>query len=112
VARVRCIQCLKLLRCQCQREGDGVFLYMRGGAGFGNSNDLTAANGPSQRNGCRRATARCTNTCERGVTQQPGGGATERRTPSPAYYAARTMAVGHVQWRGHRCYKPCVDDPA
>src|SRR5262249_44788457 len=24
--------------------------------------------------------------------------------PSPAYHAARTMAVGHVQWRGHRCY--------
>jgi hypothetical protein len=29
VARVRRIQCLKLLRCQCQCEGDGVFLYVR-----------------------------------------------------------------------------------
>jgi hypothetical protein len=52
VARVRRIQCLKLLRCQCQCEGDGVFLYVRRGAGFGNRNDVTAVNGPSQRDGC------------------------------------------------------------
>ena len=79
MARVRCIQCLKLLRCQCQCEGDGVFFYVRRGPGFGNRNNVTAADGPSQRDGCRRATARCANMCKRGITQQPGAGAAERR---------------------------------
>src|SRR5207244_2191830 len=46
--RMRSIQCLKLLRCQCQR--DGVLLYMRYGTGFGNCNDVTAADSPGQHN--------------------------------------------------------------
>ena len=76
---MRRIKCLKLLRCQSQCEGDGVFLYVRRGAGFGNCNDVTAADGPGQRDGCRRATARSANLCKHGITQQPGAGAAERR---------------------------------
>jgi hypothetical protein len=29
--RVRCMQCLKLLRCQCERERGGILLYVRYG---------------------------------------------------------------------------------
>ena len=76
---MRCIQCLKLLWCQCQRECDGVFLYVRHRAGFGDCSDVTATDGPSERNGCCGATARCANTCKRGVRQQAGAGAAERR---------------------------------
>src|SRR5215471_13010059 len=52
---------------------------MRHRAGFGNCNDVTVADGPGQRNGCCRATARCANTCKRGITQQPGARTAERR---------------------------------
>ena len=76
--RVRQIQCLKLLRCQSQCEGDRVFLYMCWGTGFGNRNDVTAPDRPGQRNGCCRATARCANTCKRGITQQAGARTAER----------------------------------
>src|SRR5262249_28796449 len=81
---MRSIQCLKLLRCQCQR--DCVLLYMRYGTRFGNCNDVTAADGPGERNsGCRAIVCcantckRCANTCKRGITQQIGAGATEWR---------------------------------
>src|SRR5215470_11029286 len=77
--RMRSIQCLKLLRCQCQCQRDGVLLYMRYGTGFRNCNDVTAADGPGQRNSGCRATVCCANTCKRGITQQAGGGAAEWR---------------------------------
>src|SRR5277367_1040377 len=64
--RMRCIQCLKLLRCQYQRQGDGVFLYMCHGPGFGNCNDVTAADGPGQRNSGCGASVCCGNTTKNG----------------------------------------------
>src|SRR6516162_479654 len=77
--RVRRIQCLKLLRRERQRERDGVLLYVRRGAGFRNRNDVTAADGPSQRDGCRRTTARCANLCKRRITQKTRAETAERR---------------------------------
>jgi hypothetical protein len=65
--------------CTRQRERDGVLLYMRRQAGFGNCNDVTASDGPGQRNSGRRATACCANTGKRGTIQQTGAGAAERR---------------------------------
>ncbi len=76
---MRSIQCLKLLRCQCQCQRDGVLLYMRYGTGFGNCNDVTAADGPGQRNSGCRATVCCANTRKRGITQQTSAGAAEWR---------------------------------
>src|SRR5262249_11481648 len=70
--RMRCIQCLKLLRCQCQR--DSVLLYMRCGTRFGDCNDVTAADGPGERNSGCRATVYCANTSKCGGTQQIGAG--------------------------------------
>src|SRR5215475_13059630 len=52
---------------------------MRYGTGFGNCNDVTAADSPGQRNGGCRATVCRANTCKRGITQQAGAGAAERR---------------------------------
>src|SRR6516162_1993398 len=52
---------------------------MRYGTGFGNCNDVTAADGPGQRNSGCRATVCCANTCNREITQQAGGGAAEWR---------------------------------
>src|SRR5262249_14807853 len=77
--RMRSIQCLKLLRCQCYCQRDGVLLYMRDRTRFGNCNDVTAADGPGERNSGCRAVVFCANTCKRGITQQPGAGAAERR---------------------------------
>ena len=76
---MRSIQCLKLLRCQCHCQRDGVLLYMRDRTRFGNCNDVTAADGPGKRNSGCRAVVCCANTCKRGITQQIGAGATERR---------------------------------
>src|SRR5262249_16086450 len=68
--RMRSIQCLKLLRCQCQCQRNGVLLYMRDRTRCGNCNDVTAADGPGQRNsGCRR-TVCCANTCNTAIAQQ------------------------------------------
>ena len=67
--RMRCIQCLNLLRCQRQWERHGVLLYMGHKTGFGNSNHVTATNGPGQRNTSRRATVCCANTRKRGIAQ-------------------------------------------
>ena len=50
---MRRIDCLNLLRCQCECKGGGVFFCVRRRAGFRNRNDVTAADGPSQRDGCR-----------------------------------------------------------
>ena len=69
---MRCIQCLKLLRRERQRERDGVLLYVRRQAGFGNCDNVTDADGPGQRDGGRRAAVCCADTCKRGVTQQAG----------------------------------------
>src|SRR5215813_10733711 len=52
---------------------------MRYGTGFRNCNDVTAADGPGQRNSGCRATVCCANTCKRGITQQAGGGAAQWR---------------------------------
>src|SRR5215472_17434642 len=52
---------------------------MRYGTGLRNCNDVTAADGPGQRNSGCRATVCCANTCKRGITQQAGGGAAEWR---------------------------------
>src|SRR5271157_867543 len=52
---------------------------MRHGTGFGNCNDVAAADGPGQRNSGRRAAVCCANTWKRGITQQAGTGAAERR---------------------------------
>src|SRR5262249_39374294 len=41
-------------------------------AGFGNCNDVAAADGPSQRNSGRRAAVRQADTCKCGITQQAG----------------------------------------
>ena len=76
---MRCIQCLKFLWCQCQCQRDGVLLYMRHRTGLGNRKDIAAANAPSQRNGGCRTTVRFANTCKRGITQQTGSGAAQRR---------------------------------
>jgi hypothetical protein len=76
---MRSIQCLKLLRCQCQGQSDGVLLYMRYGTRFGNCNGVTAADGPGQRNSGCRATVCCTNTCKHRIAQQAGAGAAEWR---------------------------------
>jgi hypothetical protein len=76
---MRCIQCLKLLRCQCQCQRDSVLLYVRYGTRFGNCNDVTAADGPGERNSGCRAIVCCANTCKRGITQQIGARATEWR---------------------------------
>ena len=42
------------------------------GTGFGDCNDVTAADGPRERNSGCRANVRCANTCERGIPQQTG----------------------------------------
>src|SRR6266516_6031713 len=76
---MRCIQCMKFLRCKFQLERDGVLLYMRRRTGFGNCNDVTVADGPSQRDGGCRATMCCANMYKRGITQQADAGAAERR---------------------------------
>src|ERR1700680_4063079 len=52
---------------------------MRRRTGFGNCNDVTVADGPGQRASGWRATMCCANTCKRGITQQAGAGAAERR---------------------------------
>src|SRR5262249_5216882 len=52
---------------------------MRYGTGFGDCNDVTAADGPGQRDSRCRATVCCTNTCKRGITQQAGAETAERR---------------------------------
>src|SRR5262249_8181046 len=52
---------------------------MRYGTEFRNSNHVTPADGPGQRNSGCRATVCCANTCKRGITQQAGGGAAEWR---------------------------------
>src|SRR6516225_12017268 len=52
---------------------------MRHRTRFGNCNDVTASDSPGQRNSSRRATACCANTGKRGITQQTGAGAAERR---------------------------------
>src|SRR6516225_6207593 len=52
---------------------------MRYGTGFGDGNDVTAADGPGQRNSGCRATVCCANARERGIAQQAGAGPTERR---------------------------------
>ena len=77
--RMPCIQCLKLLRCQCQRQCDGVFLYMCHGPGFGNCDDVTTANGPGQCNSGCGATVCCGNTPKVGITQQAGAESAKRR---------------------------------
>src|ERR1700693_5848715 len=76
---MRCIQCMKFLRCKCQCERDGVLLYMRRRTGFGNCNDVTVADGPGQRDSGCRATMCCADTCKRRIAQQAGAGAAERR---------------------------------
>ena len=76
---MRCIQCLKLLRRERQRERDGILLYVRHGTGFGNCDNVTAADCPGQRNSGYRATVCCTNTRKRGITQQSAVRAAERR---------------------------------
>src|ERR1700726_4393493 len=52
---------------------------MRHRTGFGNCNDVAVADGPGQRNSGCRATVCCADTCKRGITQQAGTGAAERR---------------------------------
>src|SRR5207248_4954350 len=52
---------------------------MRHRTGFGNCNDVAVANGPGQRNSGCRATVCCADTYKRGITQQAGTGAAERR---------------------------------
>src|SRR5262249_19239291 len=52
---------------------------MRDRTRFGNCNDVTAADGPGQRNSGCRATVWCANTSKRGITQQAGGGAAQWR---------------------------------
>src|SRR5262249_24350516 len=52
---------------------------MRRRTGFGNCNDVTATDGPRQRDGGCRATVRGTNTCKCGITQEVSAGAAERR---------------------------------
>src|SRR5258708_24374513 len=52
---------------------------MRHRTGFGNCNDVTVADGPGQRNSGCRATVCCADTYKRGITQQAGTGAAERR---------------------------------
>ena len=74
-----CIQCLKFLWRQRQCQRDGVLLYMRDRTRFGNCNHVTTADGPGQRNGGCRTTVRYANTCKRGITQQAGSGAAQRR---------------------------------
>jgi hypothetical protein len=74
---MRCIQCLKLLRCQCQCQRDGVLLYVRYGTRFRNCNDVTAADGPGERNSGCRAIVCCANTCKSRITQQIGARATD-----------------------------------
>src|SRR6516165_7019575 len=77
--RIRCIQCLKLLRRERQGKRDGVLFYMRCQTGFGNCNDATASDSPGQRYSSRRATACCANLCQCRIAQQAGTGTTERR---------------------------------
>ena len=76
---MRCIERLQLLLCQCQRERNGILLHVRCGTGFGNCNDMTAADGPAQRNSRRRAAVGCANTCQRRITSEAGAGAAEWR---------------------------------
>src|SRR5256886_12190127 len=52
---------------------------MRHRTGLGNCKDVAAANAPSQRNGGCRTTVPFANTCKRGITQQTGSGAAQRR---------------------------------
>src|SRR6187200_2866357 len=52
---------------------------MRYGSGFGNCDDLTAADSPSQRNSGCRATACRADTCKCRITQQFGVRAAKRR---------------------------------
>ena len=62
---------------------------MLGGAGFGNCNDLAAADRPGQRYGGRRAASCGGNLGKRGVTQQAGAGAAERRIGHYRYAVPR-----------------------
>src|SRR5947209_18697521 len=52
---------------------------MRYGTRLGNCDDVTAADGPGQRNSGCRATVCCANACKRRITQQAGAGAAEWR---------------------------------
>src|SRR6059058_4404863 len=52
---------------------------MRYGTRLGNCDDVTAADGPGQRNSGCRATMCCANACKRRITQQAGAGAAEWR---------------------------------
>src|SRR5262245_49702199 len=52
---------------------------MRHRTGLGDRKDVAATNAPSQRNGGWRTTVRFANTCKRGITQQTGSGAAQRR---------------------------------
>src|SRR5262245_12427953 len=52
---------------------------MRHRTGFGNGNDITAADGPGQSDSGCRASMCCTDTYKRRITQQLGAGAAERR---------------------------------
>jgi hypothetical protein len=52
---MRCIERLKFLRGERQRKRYGILLYMRRRAGLRNCDDATAADGPSQPDGGRRA---------------------------------------------------------
>src|SRR6516164_1448139 len=49
------------------------------GAGFGNGNDVTAADSPGQRNRGCGASVCCGNTAKNGITQQAGAKTAERR---------------------------------
>src|SRR6516165_1856554 len=77
--RIRCIQCLKLLRPERQGKRDGVLFYMRRQTGFGNCNDVAASDSPGQRNSSRRATACCANLCQCWTAQYADTATTERR---------------------------------
>src|SRR6516165_9886692 len=63
------------------------------GSGFGNCNDVTATDGPGQRNSGCRATVCCANTCKRAITQQTGAGTAERRI------GHHRDAVLHAPWQ-------------
>src|SRR5215470_10312827 len=90
---MRRIQCLKLLRRERKRERDSVLFDVVHRAGFGDRNYIAAPDSPGQRHGGRRATMRSSDARKRGITQQFGAFAAERRISHDRY--AMPLAPWH-----------------
>src|SRR5437764_4201943 len=73
-----CIQRMKLIRSQGQRERYGVLPDVLRRTGFGYCDDIASADGPGQRDSRCGAIMCRGNTCKRWITKHAGAGAAKR----------------------------------